>query len=123
MSELYYIKNEKTYYYLNSKGGWNRNIKAYKLVSFATKEEAEAAVPAGVNCIIEKSVKKNKKPLENVFYVLFFKGKLLDKNNEFSILHKKDKEVFRFESEEDAINKADSLNLDMDHVYIDNINK
>lgn len=123
MEMLYYIKNKKTYCFLNKKGGWNRGRATYGVVTFNSKEEAEAAIPAGTECYIENSTKKEKPVLENVEYVLYFKGKILSNNQTFSLLDKKDKDVLKFASEDDAVSKADSLDLDMDFVEVDTVKK
>ena len=123
METVYYIKNKKSYCFLNKKGGWNRSRGTYNLAEFKTKEEAESAIPADVDCIIEKVAKKDKPVLENVDYVLYFKGKLFNKSESFVLSDVKDKEVFRFSSEDEAVAKADSLDLNMDFVEVDTVKK
>lgn len=123
MSSVYYIKNTRNYSYLNKKGGWNRSRDTYGLLFFNTKEEAEAAIPDGVDCFIEKAKKKEKKILENVDYVLFFKNKILNKENEFKNLDEEDDSVYRFDSEEAAVTKAEELDLDMERVEVRSVPK
>lgn len=119
----FYIKNASTYYYLNKKGGWNTGIGTYGLLSFKTKEEALAAVPANVECVIEKFVKSERKVKEDEEFVLLFRGMLFNKQDKFEFLDKKDESVVRFAKEEDAFEKAMSLDLNMNEVFVDTVKK
>ena len=121
MKTFFYIKNDQTYKYLNKKGGWNKSIKTYNLLSFESKSEAQAAVPNGVPCIIESHTKKEKEIPKDAKYALFFKGKVYNKNNQFDFLSKQANNALAFNSLEEAVSKADSLDLNMDFVDIEMI--
>lgn len=120
---LFFIKNSSTYCYLNVKGGWNRSIGTYGLKSFNTKEEALAAVPANVECYIDSFTPVKKELNPNEEFVLISKGKVLNKSGVFSIMDKRDDSAFRFAKEEDALDKALALDLDMDATYADSVKK
>lgn len=121
MDTVYYIKNKQTYEYLNKKGGWNRSRRTYNLATFNDKDAATAAVPKDVDCFIEPTVKKENKVPENAKFILYFKGKVFNKKEEFVFAERKDDSLLRFASENDAVAKALSLDLDMDFVELDTI--
>ena len=117
MSEKYYIKNKENNKILNKKLEWSKDLFSYNLMAFDTKEEAKLAIPAETNCLVIKAF-KNKIKTSCCIKSLIANKCYLDKNDQFTVWSAGMPEVASFASEDEAIAKAESLNLDLDSIKI-----
>ena len=121
MNFVYYVRNKETRQVLNKKLNWSKNIFSYGLMEFESEENATAAIPEGIDCEILKLNKVDKNVvieakfcIKNIFTNRFY----LDKNDLFTLKSYLLPEVASFTSEDEAIAKAESLNLDLDSIKI-----
>lgn len=58
MTRVYYVQNRKNSKVLNQKGEWSERLTSYRLAEFDTEAAAQAAFPAGVDCVVVSRTKK-----------------------------------------------------------------
>ena len=61
MNTIFYVQNKYTREILNLKGGWSDSIKSYRVATFNSEVDAQAAFPPGVECVLIKVTKKGDK--------------------------------------------------------------
>lgn len=126
MENVYLVRRKSTGQYLNQKGQWAKGIASYRLKEFATEEEAKLAFPEGEECLISKKSKKSSAAPQKTDDNLKFKYYLedlfskcyLNSNNEFKVWAAIMPEAVSFSSLDDALDKAEELNLDLDKVRV-----
>lgn len=120
MDYSYYIINSASGKVLNKKGGWSDNFSSYRLASFETKEAAEAAIPTGIACKIIQAQKQNESnDTKFKYYLKNLNNKCyLNKSEEFKSYTASDVNAMIFDTEALALDKAESLNLDLDTIQV-----
>lgn len=124
MKIIFLVRKKDTGQYLNQKGGWSKNAMSYRLKEFETKEAAEAAFPEGAACLVNKITKTEVVENSNLsikynFYLEDLNTKcFLNSANEFKVWAAIMPEAVFFDSEDAALDKAESLKLDLDAVRV-----
>lgn len=124
MNNVFLIRKKDTSQYLNKKGTWSKNALSYRLMEFETREEAEAAFPEGIACLVMKRPKRENSEDSNLvgkykFYLENLSNKcFLNLNNEFKVWAAIMPEAVSFDSEDAALDKAEELNLDLDKIRV-----
>lgn len=135
MKKIYFVQNSKTREILNLKGGWSDGPTSYRVATFDSEAAARAAFPADVTCEVcawnvrDESEDGVKGPPGSVGRSLasstlthqFFlqKGnKFLDKDDVFKAGGFGQGAAQPFASKDAALDKAESLGLDLDDVYV-----
>lgn len=118
MSLVFLIRKREDGKYLNQKEDWSNSIISYRLKEFNSEEEATAAIPKGIECTV---VKKNKvvPSVSGTYYLQDLKTNLfLNVNSEFKASFIKQSEIMFFKSEDDALDKAEALGLDLNLIRV-----
>lgn len=125
MNFVYYVRDINTYCILNKKNGWTRSINSYGLKEFESEEAAKAAFVPGVECIVVKSTKKvvNLEKESKYNYVLDYRGKYLSLSDEFILAKEKDNNVKKFSSENEAVAKAEELDINLEKIIVIRVKK
>lgn len=136
MKKIYLVQNSKTREILNLKGGWSDGPTSYRVATFDSEDAAKVAFPAGVNCEVyvwnvrdtsDKSPKpmmlglaeRSLAPTGSSHQFFLQKGnKFLDKNDAFKAGGFSEESAQPFATEDAALDKAESLGLDLDDVYV-----
>lgn len=113
----YIIKKNRSNHYLDTKGNWSDNIMSYDLRFFYSEEEGKSELAQHQNCILFKIL-----DIDEKFSTFFIKDRktkyYLDVCDEFTCLSCKNEEIALFNSQKDAIEKCNSLGLDLNYVNI-----
>lgn len=134
MKKIYLVQNKKTREILNLKDGWSDKPTSYRVMEFDSEAAAKAAFPAGVECVIAvrnvneepKAPKETPEPGAHKLgatapmhqFFLQKGNKFLDKADAFKARGFDQESTQSFPSQDAALDKAESLGLDLDEVYV-----
>jgi hypothetical protein len=124
MKSIYLIRKKQNGQYLNQKNEWSNNILSYRLKEFETEEEAKAAFPEGISCVVTKSSKKEAADgyVSNIKYKYYLQDLqskcFLNSSDQFKVWAAIMPEAFSFDSEDAALDKAEDMNLNLDSIRV-----
>jgi hypothetical protein len=115
----YYVQNKKTQEVLNRQGTWSEYFGSYRLATFTTHMEAEAAFPSGVECIVVSKKKREAKVYaEGTRFALMHRNAYYSSNDTFTSPASSGPQTVLFTSKDAALDKAEELGLHLDRIQV-----
>ena len=125
MKNIFLIRKKNNGQFFNKKNEWSDSILSYRLKEFNSKEEAQAAIPEGIDCTIVRFSKQDEMNslqdtgLKFRYYLQDLHSKcFLNASNQFKVWAAIMPEALYFQSEDAALDKAEDLGLSLDSIRV-----